>query len=327
MLIKASALRRIIKEEAGRILHEDAGAAGQGLSTPTQTTSKEAVLTQVAVLKSLTDTQVAVSKIPDVKNSGTSWVKECNTAIDSAVKNFTKMKNDKNFAKAVFESIGPNEANTGQALLAALASMSTAASQTLPGQFKQVLFGAQFNTDMEKRFFEAINSINAVNFIVAIKKWCQEVKIAPVAPAPTSPKPPAPPTTPPVTPAPPKPAAPPVQDWAGYIAKTPNGGDAVKAAWEANSKVTGQSPGFAAFVAWWHGMQKTRGQSWRGDPADVTAQLNADTKLKTPEAAPSGPAGVPGQAVAAESLRRSDNLLNETGRNLLQTNLKIIWGK
>jgi hypothetical protein len=165
------------------------------------------------------------------------------------------------------------------------------------------------------------------SFISHVKAWYT----GPLTPdtGATAPAAPPKPATPPVTPAPSKPAAPPVQDWPGYIAKTPNGGAAVKAAWEANSKVTGQSPGFAAFVAWWRGMQKTRGQSWKGDPANVTVQLNADTKLKTPAAAatPSGPAGVPGQAVAAESLRHSDNLLNETGRNLQQKNLKIIWGK
>jgi hypothetical protein len=313
MRIKSSTLCRIIREEASRALYEDAGNPNMGQITATPPTASQA-----KVLKSLTDIQVAVKKIPDVTNSGTPWVKNCIFAMDNAVKSFTKNQRDKNFAAAVFESIGPNEKDTNQALLATLAAISKAAKQVQPGQFKQVIFGAQFNPDMEQRFLDAIKSVDPVAFIIAVKAWCQEIKIAPVDPV-TAPV--ATPTTAQ------KSAAPPIQDWKGYVAKTPNGGAAVQAAWEANSRVTGQNAGFAAFVTWWRGMQKSRGQAWKSDPASVAAQLNADTKLKTPATAkPSAPAGVPGQAVAAESFKRVINILNENNHCQLK-NLKITWGK
>ena len=318
MRVKESTLRRIIREEASRALHEDAPGPNMGQITATAPTASQA-----KVLKSLTDIQVAVKKIPDVTNSGTAWVKDCIFAIDDAVKNFTKSQRDKGFAAAVFESIGPNENDTNQALLATLAAMSKSAKQTQPGQFKQVLFGAQFNQDMETRFLDAIKSVDPVAFIIAVKAWCQEIKVAPADPtAPTAP------TAPAATATVQKPAAAPIQDWPGYIRKTPDGGQAVETAWKAYAVVAGQDPGFPAFVTWWRGMQKSRGQNWKSDPVNVAAQLNAATKLKTPPAGAVGsvPAGVPGQAVAAESFKRVINILNENNHRQLK-NLKITWGK
>jgi hypothetical protein len=87
-------------------------------------------------------------------------------------------------------------------------------------------------------------------------------------------------------------------DWSGYLAKAGSKGPEVKAAWEAYSKATSLSAGFLAFVKWFQNMKAKLGDKFKQDPTNVISQLNAQTKLRTPDVAtPSRPAGVPGKAV------------------------------
>lgn len=76
------------------------------------------------------------------------------------------------------------------------------------------------------------------------------------------------------------PAAPgksPTKDWNTYLSKTPKDGAEVKAAWEAFSRSTGAKADFGAFAKWWSD-QKKQNPSWKGDPAATISYLRTMTR-------------------------------------------------
>jgi len=76
------------------------------------------------------------------------------------------------------------------------------------------------------------------------------------------------------------PAAPgksPTKDWNTYLSKTPKGGAEVKAAWEAYSSSTGAKADFGAFAKWWSDRKK-QNPSWKGDPAATVSYLKSMTR-------------------------------------------------
>ena len=80
--------------------------------------------------------------------------------------------------------------------------------------------------------------------------------------------------------APTAPAAPgksPAKDWSTYLTKTPKGGAEVKAAWEAYSSSTGAKADFGAFAKWWSDRKK-QNPSWKGDPAATVSYLKTMTR-------------------------------------------------
>lgn len=329
MRVKESTLHRVIKEESYRLLREvDSGPAAQDSTNPNRTWSSPSeqgwaqaagrslqaatVASDLIKMKSIIDGK---AKIPDQRfpNAPYSLLQQ---ALDTSSNNFKDGASNSNFAAAVkqtiekFQSAAPEEQ-----FRHVLFSMST---KTVAKNKDETDRKVWSNPTLSPEILKSIAaSVPFEKFIADVKAWYTgplTPNVGATAPAPA--------------PIPPKPSAAPIQDWPGYIRKTPNGGQDVEIAWKAYAAVTGQDPGFLAFVTWWRGMQKTRGQNWKGDPINVTAQLNAATKLKTPSAGAvsSVPAGVPGQAVAAESFKRMINILSENDHHQLK-NLKITWGK
>ena len=329
MRVKESTLRRIIREEASRALHEaDAAQTAPDLTSPDRVWSSPSdpgwaqaagrslqaaiVASDLIKMKSIIDGKARIS---DPRFPGTPYYL-LQQALDASSNNFKDKASNSDFAVTVKQTIDKFQSAAPEEQFRHIVySMST---QTVAVSTDETDRKVWSNPTLSLEILKAIAaSVPFEKFIADVKAWYTG-PLTPNAGA----------TAPAPAPIPPKPKAAPIQDWPGYIRKTPNGGQAVAAAWKAYAAVAGQDPGFPAFETWWRGMQKNRGQYWKGDPVNVAAQLNAATKLKTPPAGAVGsvPAGVPGQAVAAESFKRVINILNENNHRQLK-NLKIRWGK
>jgi hypothetical protein len=88
-----------------------------------------------------------------------------------------------------------------------------------------------------------------------------------------------------------------VTNWDQYVKATPNGGAAVKSAWEAFAATGKVKPDYYSFVAWYKNSKASAGPLWKDDPGTVARLLQAKASLFTPYAAPA-PSITPGSATA-----------------------------
>jgi hypothetical protein len=88
-----------------------------------------------------------------------------------------------------------------------------------------------------------------------------------------------------------------VTNWDQYVKATPNGGAAVKSAWEAFAATGKVKPDYYSFVAWYKNSKASAGPLWKDDPGTVARLLQAKANLFTPYAAPA-PSITPGSATA-----------------------------
>jgi len=77
-----------------------------------------------------------------------------------------------------------------------------------------------------------------------------------------------------------------VTNWDQYVKATPDGGAAVKSAWEAYAATGQVKPDYYSFVAWYKKSKTAAGPRWPDDPGAVARLLQAKAKLYTPYAAP-----------------------------------------
>ena len=87
-------------------------------------------------------------------------------------------------------------------------------------------------------------------------------------------------------------------NWDQYVKATPNGGAAVKSAWEAFAATGKVKPDYYSFVAWYKKSKSARPDWWNDGPDHIARLLQANAKLYgTPAAAPASSI-TPGSAAA-----------------------------
>ena len=279
MLIKESTLRRIIKEEARRVLREDAVSF-----TPDQI---EARLKAIAATRG-----VGPNPLSDYQRnwgSAASPISRMGTVLESiagykgipaAWTQIYRLGVSDPRAGAALQTMQnlPAQTQPVSKLRAILRSIST--SKAFTGAPKGGLGFPDYDDDAGavQRLDAAIKQaapdmdalINSIKYVISFDLAGAMLPAA-AAPAPA--------------------AAP--MDWTSYVAKTP-GGAGVKVAWEAYAVSKGVKSDFGSFARWWQAYKKSNPTTFKGTVDETIAAL----KLTTAPAAASAAPVKPGTAAA-----------------------------
>jgi hypothetical protein len=280
MLIKESTLRRIIKEEARRVLREDAASF-----TPDQI---EARLKAIAATRG-----VGPNPLSDYQRnwgSAASPISRMGTVLESiagykgipaAWTQIYRLGALDPRAAAALQTMQNLPSSTAPVakLRAILRSISTSKAFTgvpkgglrLPDYDDDLGAVSRLDAAIKQAAPDMENLINSIKYVISF-----DLSGA-MLPAPT---------------AAPAPAAAPM-DWTSYVAKTKGGAD-VKVAWEAYAASKGAKPDFGSFARWWQAYRKSNSNTFDGTVGETIGAL----KLTAAPAAASAPPVKPGTAAA-----------------------------
>lgn len=262
MLIKESTLRRIIKEEARRVLRENveftpdqiearlkAIAATKGIgpnplseyqrnwgAAATKISRMGTVLERIAGYRGIPAAWTQIYKLGAL-NPRAAAALQTIQSLPSSTAPVAKLR-------AILRSISESKAFTG----------APTGSLRLPDYDGDIGAVTRLNDAIEKEAPDMQNLINSIKYVIGFDLAGAMTPVPAAAPAP---------------------AAAPV-DWTSYVAKTKNG-DGVKVAWEAYAKSKGVGSDFTSFARWWQTHKKQNPATFKGSVSETIAALRLNT--------------------------------------------------